>query len=932
VLKIIFRSIFSLIDLNTFFTNLFKTFNKSITLIKFNVSSCSRKLACFAKPIFALVAFLAIMAALTSCSTKKNTFTRRAYHNLVAHYNIYWNGRESFREGIRTIEKDAPDNYTSVLPVFKYGTEQDAMSVAHNMDRAIEKSSKVILGHSMYFKRKEHVRRVKDSYLLIGKSYLYKREFANAQRTFEYVSTFYSNDDIKYEADLWLARTFNQSKEFEKTITVLDNLNKNMRIGKAPSGLDRQLQMIYADYYILQGNYQPAIRYLQRAIELNSRKKVKNRLRFILAQVYQEIGEMQQAARLYELVIRKNPPYEMSINAKINLAKTYDTKRSNRSMIVRTLEKLLKDHKNSEFRDQIYFALSEIYMKDNNQKKAMEYLALSVATSISNDYQKTLSSLQLAEIYFEQPEYMMAQAYYDTAMQVLPRDYPNYEGIKTKTDILTDLITNYQLIHMQDSLQAMAKMPEAERNKIIDAIIKKIAEEEARMAEEERERMRTVSMLEQTGRQQNRTMQQGGGWYFDNPSAISFGYTEFINKWGRRKLEDLWRLSNKQFIADFDELAEELDGDELKENDSTIVLETDPKKREFYLQNLPLTEEQMAESQAMIEHALFNIGYIYKDGLKDNVKSTETFEELLSKFPEHENRLQVFYQLYKNYEEVPDYDKVEHYKNLIISDYPDTDYAKILLDPNYNLVVQARMNAAGNLYHNTYSAYMSNQFYLVINNYNEAIEKYLESDLISKFEFLKALAYGKLNQLDSLKKSLETVVYGFPQSEVKPLAQEILNRLQPDEQGNLVLHDAPVRGDGEAFPEDKPEVFTSVYNEAPNTTHFFTLVVDGEKTNIDALKIRLSDFNQNNFRLSQLKINSIVFHQELQMITVGNFENAEKAMMYYTTAMTNTYVTNPLEGSGAAAFVITVDNYPILYREKDIDAYLLFFGKYYLKQ
>jgi len=564
--------------------------------------------------------------------------------------------------------------------------------------------------------------------------------------------------------------------------------------------------------------------------------------------------------------------------------------------------------------------------------KAMEYLGLSVATSISNDYQKTLSSLKLADIYFEQPEYTLAQAYYDTAMQVLPRDFPNFESIKSKTDILTDLITNLQTIHVQDSLQAMAQLPEAERNKIIDERIKEIAEEEARRAEEERERMRTVSMLEQTGRQQNRTMQQASGWYFDNPSAISFGYTEFINKWGRRKLEDLWRLSNKQYIPDFDELAEEMAADSLDKNDSTLVVETDPKKREFYLQDLPLTEEQMAQSQDMIETALFNIGYIYKDGLKDNEKSIEAFEELMTKFPEHENRLQVYYQLYKNYEEVPDFDRADHYKDLIIKDFPETDYAKIILDPNYNLVVQARLNAASNLYYDTYAAYLSNQFYLVINNYNEALEKYQESELISKFEFLKALAYGKMDQLDTLKRSLENIVFTFPESEVKPLAQEILDRLQPDEDGQLVLHDEPVARQGEDMKGDPEEAFTSIYNTNPASTHFFALVVDGGRTNINALKIRLSDFNQNNFKLSQLKINSLVFDKEMQMVTVGNFENAEKAMTYYRSAMNNTYITTPIEGAGAAAFVITVDNYPLFYREKDLNTYLQFFEKQYLNE
>jgi len=878
-----------------------------------------------------LIIIIGIGFTTTSCSTKKNTFSRRTYHNLVSQYNIYWNGNESFKEGVRTLEKTAKDNYTTVLPVFKYGTEQEAQSVAFNMDRAIEKSSKVILRHSMYFKRKEYVRRVKDSYMLIGKSYLYKRDYPNAKRTFDWISGFYQNEPVKYEADLWQAMTFNQTREFEKSSTVLDKLNKDIRTGKAPSKTDRLFQMIYADYYILQKDYQPSIKYLQRAIELNSKKKDKNRLRFILAQVNQEIGDTKEAARLYQLVIKKNPPYEMSINAKINLAKTYDTRRSNRSMIVKTLEKLLKDHKNAEYRDQIYNALSDMYAKDNQTDKVIEYLALSVATSVSNDYQRTLSSLQLADIYFEQPDYIMAQAYYDTAMLAMPNDFPNYKNIKSKTETLTELITNLRSISVEDSLQKMARMPEAERNKIIDEKIKKIAEEEARKAEEEREAQRTVSMLEQTNRMENRNMQQSGGWYFYNPSAMSFGYTEFVNKWGRRKLEDMWRLSNKQMMIEMDEMAENEGEEEGAANDSTAKVESDPKKREFYLQNLPLTEEAMAASQQVIENALFVIGYIYKDGLKDNKRSSATFEELLEKFPEHENRLMVYYQLYKNYEELPDQERADYYKNLIIRDFPDTDYAKILLDPNYNLVVQARLNAASNLYYDTYSAYMNNQFYLVINNSNLALEQYQESDLIAKFEFLKGLAFGKLQNLETMRTTLEELVANYPDSEITPMARDILNRFGQDELGQLVLSDAPVADASQ--PEDvKPEPLTTIYTANPSAVHFFALIVDAGLTNINALKIRLSDFNANYFKLSQLKINSLVFAGDLQLVTVGNFENAEKAMVYYQSIMSNTYITSPLEATNPSYFVITSDNYPIFYREKDIAPYMSFFERSYLNQ
>lgn len=880
---------------------------------------------------------IALLIVLTqfSCSTKKNSFTRRVYHNLTAHYNAYWNGKESLKEGLRTLDESVKDNYTMVLPVYKYGSKQDAQSIFPNMDRAIEKASKVIQRHSMYFNRKEWVRWIDDSYMLIGKAYLYKKEYSSARRTFEFVTNRFAKEDSRYEAELWLAKTYNQNEEFEKAESILDNLNKSIVNGNAPQKLEKEYAMVYANFYILQQEYGESIQYIQRAIELNGRKKVKNRLRFILAQVYQELGELEDAANLYQLVIRRNPPYEMAFNAKINLAKTYNAKSSNRSMIVKKLEKMLRDDKNEEYLDQVYYALAEIYLKDNQKEKGIEYLTLSVAKSVSNDYQKSISSLKLAEIHFSRPDYTLAQAYYDTAMQFLPEEYPNYEELKEKTEILTNLITNLQAIQVEDSLQRMATMPEEERNAIIDKIIKKIAEEEARQREMERERRQSLSMLEQANRQQNRNMQRSGGWYFSNPQAVSFGFTEFNKKWGRRKLEDLWRLSDKQ-VTSFGEEEELAAADSIPADSAAMAVETDPKKREFYLQDLPMTEEQLAESNATIEEALYNIGYIYKDGLKNNEKSIEAFEELIEKFPDHEHKLQVYYQLYKNYEEVPDEEMASHYKNLIVKDFPDSDYAKIIVDPNYNLVLEAQRNAASKLYENTYQAYMNNQYYLVINNYNEAVTNYPESNLFSKFEFLKAMSLGKVQDLDTLATSLQMLVDSFPNSEVTPLAEDILARLRPDEEGKMQLEEKPIVDAGESTTGETPEEgtaeFTTVYKTNKGAVHFFMALVDASKTNINALKIRMSDFNTKYFRTAQLKINSIVFQDDIQIVTVGNFENAAKAQDYYNALTNDNYITSQLPNVDGSLFTISVDNYPIFYREKNIEGYFDYYNRVYLEK
>jgi hypothetical protein len=539
----------------------------------------------------------------------------------------------------------------------------------------------------------------------------------------------------------------------------------------------------------------------------------------------------------------------------------------------------------------------------------------------------------LADLHFETPNYPLAQAYYDTAMQVLPEDFPNYEELQEKTEVLTGLITNLTVVQVQDSLQHLAQMPEKERNAILDELIKKIAEEEEQERLAEIERQRTLSVLEQNSRMENRNMQQSGGWYFSNPTAVSFGFTEFQKKWGRRKLEDLWRLSNKRVVADFgDEVVDELaDSDSLVADSLAVAYETDPKKREFYLQDLPITEEQLAESDSLIEEALYTMGFIYLDGLKDNDKSIETFEVLLKRFPATKHGLQVYYQLYKNYEFVPDKAKSEYYRDLIVQEYPDSDYAKLIVDPNYNLVLEAQRNAAKNFYLNTYNAYMSDQFYMVINNYNEALIKYPESNLISKFEFLKALALGKVQNLDSLAVAMQFLIDTYPGSEVEPLARDILSRLSPDEKGNLVLNEQPVVQTGEEIKVIE-DVIDSPYIVDPDGVHFFLLLVDGTKTNINALKIRLSDFNSKYFRTAQLKINSIIFQAEMQMITVGNFENAEKVMTYFESIQQNPYIIGQIEDSDYEMMVITVDNYPVFYREKDVDAYKAFFESNYLNK
>lgn len=831
---------------------------------------------------------------------------------------MFWNGRESYREGVAQLDKSVKDNYNKILPVFNYGTESDAQAMNPFMDRAIEKASVNIQRHSMFFNRKEYVRWIDDSYMMIGLGYFYKQEYNKARRTFEFIINEYKNNDIKYEAMLWLGNSYNQMGKYKRAQSVLDNLGNE--IDKNPNVSNKVIKMlplVRADLYILQEKYQQAKEPLVDALYLRQKKIVDARVRFILGQIFQQEEEYYKASEYYRQVIKKNPPYEMAFNAAINLARSYDTRYGDNSKdIVKQLNKMLKEDKNLEFRDQIYFALAEIAFKEDNDTLAIHHLIKSVAVSKSNNFQKATSALKLAQIYFFVPEYELAQAYYDTAIQVLPEDYPDYKNIKGLSLYLTELVDNLITIETQDSLQRLANISEEERNAIIDKIIEDVIKEEEK--QKELDELMLLAGNTNTGSTNTMGGRSGGEWYFYNTTAKSFGLTEFRKKWGNRKLEDNWRLSNKQAIF------EPSQGDLLAQpdsisGDSMIIISKDSHSREYYLQNLPFTEAQLAISDSLIEEAYYNLGFIYKDKLVNNPKAIESFETLLELFPLNKNRLQVYYQLYRLYTNDENFEKAEIYKNLIIEQYPESDYAKLLLDPDYYKELEARRNLAQTLYDETYEHYEAQRYYTVYSNSTRALTEFDEPpEILAKFEYLRAISLGKIEVVDSLQVALENLVMKYPDSEVTPLAQNILDYLRDP-------------SDTTSTKEPEEVIDVSIYEFNSNSKQIFALVVADNKININALKVRISDFNIKYFRLENLSITNILLDASTHFIMVGNFNTIDEAMNYYNAIITNEYVYANLTEDDYDGFVIAQENYPVFYKDKDVKKYLTFFRQNYFE-
>ncbi len=503
--------------------------------------------------IVKIVLFVVLIFLVDACKTTKNTVMHRGWHNMNARYNGFYYSRENMKETVKRLEKVNKDDYSKPIPLFVYPDNTSAKSYYGDFDKTIKKSSTVIQRHAIVNKRtKEEIpnacKWIDENYVLIGKAHLYKRDFFSALEAFEYVSKKYPNPEAKYSGMLWMVRTNNEIGSLSSSELIVDEL-RNAKDFPTDRIYTKELALVTADFHIKRADYSPAIKSLTKGITLTKKKKEKARYIYVLAQLYELTGDKAKASQYYSMVPGLHPSYDMVFNAQMKRASLIDVNSADIKVVKKQLQRMLKDIKNVEFKDQIYYALAEIAYKENDVPLSMTYLNSSIQTSVSNNTQKALSYLKRADIYFDKLDYKRAQSNYDSTITFLPKDYPDYALIDAKKKSLTSLVVNLNTITLEDSLQRMAKMSEKDRNDVIDKMIAKIEEEEKRKEEERQNQLNELQNqnLNPTTTVVNNTP-ASNTWYFYNQTTVSFGIGEFTKKWGQRKLEDNWRRSEKDQI------------------------------------------------------------------------------------------------------------------------------------------------------------------------------------------------------------------------------------------------------------------------------------------------------------------------------------------------------------------------------------------------
>ena len=902
---------------------------------------------------------------LPSCSTQKAKWVNIQYHNLTCHYNVWWNGNESLKAGRLKLKKQAVDDYTQLIPIENLGTDELSRSLNPEFDRAIEKGVKGIREHSIFVKGQEHVPYIKECYLLTAYATFYKHDFVSTVNSCNILVSQFPGTRAGDEGAVLLARCQTMEKQYPEAEAALDQLVRNLDKGNFSRSQRDKLYLAMVEATVPQEKYKKAVEYIHLAIDASSDSYTRARLYFLMAQIYRKLDKRTVAAKYYGEVLSCNPPYVMEFNARLGEASCADLQNSDTAKLARQLDRMLSDKKNEEYLDQIYYAKGEMYLGVKQPQKACENYRLSVAASTVNKAQKAQSSLRMGEVLYDIFEdYDQAQSYYDTAIHIINADYPNYPAIRRRYDMLTELVSFTRVYTRCDSLKAVAAMPESERMNLINGKIEALRKQE----EEAREKELMEELLSDARAQQNTL---SGDWYFYNPQTVQKGKETFRQRWGTRSLEDLWFLSNKNTISmlTFDDEPEDdsdtIAADTTSSNNAITQSRnqygdpTDPHSPAYYLKDLPTSPQQFDSIDTLTSVSLLGAGYIFYDGIHNIPRALECYHRLASDYTSHPEIVQAFYMLYRIYDRQGNTPQANYYRDMVLMGFPDCDFANLIRDNEYYKELLRRERVVEADYEEMYSHFVDGRYTAALTIADRAEENYPGNPMLNKFRYFKALALAKKGlRADAV--SILKPLASLPASDsIQPLAKAQLELLEDstfhitssnnaitqsnnsrintfthshiqDASSHQATDAESVSGGNEASSEEPLPKESQVYRYRPNQQQFIVIVVNDRTVRATELQNKIIEFNNIYYSNTGLKVNTSLFTDTTQIITIHRFVNDDDAFNYWSHLQQEESPLHQLAPGDHIEFPITSQNYATFYNRKDPAAYLPFFKKYYL--
>ena len=868
------------------------------------------------KIVFLLVSGLMVLMA-SGCSTQKNTAANRSFHQTKVKYNIFYNGNIAFQEGQQATIKAHEDDFTTVIPLYPVSDHKAAEASTSQMDKMIEKCRKCIKLHSIKAKPKPDPKKRQDPkykkwleqeefnnqmdkvWIRLGESEFSKGDFLGSIGTFTYIIKHYDYDpDVVAQSQLWMARAYAELGWQYEAEDLINKVNVDALSRKHSS----QYASAKADVLLKGKQYHEAIPFIKLALPDQKRNFYKPRFQFVLGQIYQLEGRNKEAVDAYKKCIKMIPPQDMEFQAQINKA-ILQGKSS-----IRTLQKMAKLSKYKDQLDNIYGAIGDIYLANGDTAKAVESYQTGIDKATQTGSAKAAILIKAGDIYYLQRNYEKAQPCYQEAMSIISAEHEDYARLRKLSSTLDALIAEYNVVVLQDSLQALAKLSPEEQRKVAEKIVadlieaEKKAEEEALIAQREAENSGLQSV-------DTRNMLGGPGgaaadWYFYNEQLIRSGKQQFTKKWGNRPLEDNWRRISKAVMASFmsdtneDDLTHSNDSistDSIGQNGSKI--ETDNHKPEFYLQQIPKTEEDFAISDSLIANALFNLIFIYQDEIGDQELADETFAEFQRRFPND-----------------PRIAEINNQRNP---------------DPEYIAKLRRMLAEQDSIYELTYNAYKKSEFATVKTNKVYAEETFPMSPLMPRFLFLNAVAVARTDGQDAFVVALKDMVTRYPENELSAMAKDMLAMMgqgMESQTGELKSDLEQMRAESEE--ETAPTDETVAFSTNRNTQSLILLALpEADETKLNKLLYEVALFNFSQFLIRDFDLQKMPVWADGCALRISGFESLDETTWYLSLVAKNEELSRFIGKEHITSLCITEENYQLIPSKLSLEDYNIFINK-----
>lgn len=915
--------------------------------------------------LLSAVLLSAVILVIAGCSSSKNTAGTRWWKAFNAHYNTYYNGTLAYIDGSLEKENGNKDNFTELIPLYTVGNKNSRELGKSNYDRAIQKSQKAIQRYSIkrrpewdknrkktardieWLQRREYNPFLWKAWMLMGRSQFYEGDFDGAASTFNYMSRLYATQPAIYSrAQAWLAKTYVESGWLYDAEEVI----RNARRDTIPSVARKEWDYTLADYYIHTQHYAEAIPHLKKVIRHEMRRKQKAREYFLLGQIYALTNMNQDAYKAYQRAVRTNPPYELELNARVAQTEVMAARQTGK--MIGRLKRMAASDKNKDYLDQVYYAMGNIYLSQRDTAKAISAYERGGAKSTRNGVEKGVLMLKLGNLYWDKERFADAQRCYTQAVGMLDKDRKDYAQLTERSKVLDALVPYTEAVHLQDSLQSLAKMDDAHRNAAIDRVIEalKQKEKEEKRAQEAQDASNQLAegndmeRQQQTSSQRQATVsaaQQDGAWYFYNPVAVQQGKQLFQRMWGKRKNADNWQRANKTVVAEntsntdiaaADSLfnsntGNEATADSVSEDAKKLNPPDDPHTRAYYMAQIPFTDDQRKASNSILCDGLFNSGIIFKDQLGNLELSRKALERLDRNYPDYEKSDEVLYHLFLLYSRMGEATLAQQQVTKLKAKYPNSHWTTLLSDPNYLSNARYGEQIEDSLYGATYDAFKTEHYTEVMANSRVSQRRFPQGQNRDKFIFIYGLS--RLNEGDSqgCLAAMDTLVANFPESKLAELAGMIINGVKAGRQlrgGHFDIGNFWQRRTDVLIEADKKKEM-KLSNER-NTPFCFLLVYAPDSVRENQLLFQVARYNFTSYLVRDFDI-VIDDLDGIHRMRISGFNNYDEARQYANQVMQQPSV-QKLTGK-ARAFIVSETNLPLLGAQFSYDDYSKFYNTHF---